>query len=356
MCMRSLSAYDIRHIVRELQFMIGGKIEKVFQNQDQLLFSIHVPSVGKHYVFIQTPDVFCQSEFKPSFPNVPPFFAASLRRKITNARIHSIKQHGFERIIDITLLTKNGESTLVVELITPGNVILHTDVCLAILHPKKFADRSILPNKPYEYPPKQSTPLEWSFEDFCEVVKNSSKEDVVKFFAVDCSLGGMYAEELLARLDISKSNALKGQDLRVLFDGLTEFLNLPTHPTLGDEPYPVVMVTHKGTDIPSFNLAIQHEIFEKLLLKEQTLMAGEQKQKMSKLDKVVTSQTLQLKGLEKKEQENQQKGELIYTHYDAVKSVLEDIAELRKTQSLQEIKKKYPSIDEKNGTVTVELK
>ncbi len=52
---QSLSSFELSHIVSELDWLVGAKIEKVFQQAkpvDDVLVSLHVPSKGKVFLFL----------------------------------------------------------------------------------------------------------------------------------------------------------------------------------------------------------------------------------------------------------------------------------------------------------------
>jgi len=197
--MQSLSSYDLFHLIKELQVLVGGKVEKIFQQDnkeerlelkkskssqqqvktiDDFLFNIHVPGKGKHFLYLSLPKIACLSSFKPTFPEVPPHFCSALRRKLNGARIIGIKQHNFERIILIEFNTKNGNSTLIVELFSSGNMILidEENKILSVLHNKIYSDeRKLLPAKQFVFPPAQKNPLELNEEQLSEIIKNSEK-------------------------------------------------------------------------------------------------------------------------------------------------------------------------------------
>ena len=101
----NLSSLDIHFLIPELKSLIGAKIEKIFQTKEDfnILFALHISGEGKKFLYTSIPDVICITDFKPDFPDLPPSFCSSLRRKITNAKIKEINQINFERIIKIDL-------------------------------------------------------------------------------------------------------------------------------------------------------------------------------------------------------------------------------------------------------------
>jgi len=368
-----LSSFELRHLASELQFLVGAKIEKIFQQakpKDDFLFSLHIPSKGKQFLFVSLPHLLCLSDFKPSFPDTPPGFCSALRRKITGARITSVTQHGFERIVVIGLSTPQGESKLVLELIPPGNMLLvdGSNKILSVLHPKIWNDeRALLPAKQYVFPPLQLDPASLSFEQCKELCKQSNKESVVKMLAIDTSLGGVYAEEVLRRAKIEKSllpPSLTDAQISALFDALHNLFAEKTKPFVyNGEAFPLLLgnISTEVSVCESFNEAVAKIALSGLTAAEEKTMQKENVQAVSKTEKVIRSQEQLLSGLERAQEENQQKGELIYQHYAQVKLLLDKILELRKISSWAEIKALCAdisfihSIDEHKGIVYVNL-
>jgi predicted ribosome quality control (RQC) complex YloA/Tae2 family protein len=367
-----LSSFELRHLLQEFQHLVGAKIEKVFQQpkpRDEFLFVLHVPSKGKQFLYISLPDVLCISSFKPTFPTIPPHFASSLRRKITNARIQSIVQKDLERIVIIELSTKQGTSFLIIELFTPGNIILCDDSykILSVLHPKQWQDRSVLPGKQYEFPSAQVNPYDLTIDTFKEIIKNTDRDSLVKAIATECSLGGEYSEELLllAKMDKNKNpKDLSDSEIMTVFSSLTFLLNAPVDACKSkDCIYPIRLQGKKDlVAIDSFNYAIQELILSKLETREETSFTKHVTKTKSKFERIIQAQKKQLRSLEKSEKENQIKGELIYSHYQSLKTLMDKITELRnKGQSWDEIKeiiKQVPQVknlDESKGILELDL-
>lgn len=367
-----LSSFELRHLLQEFQFLVGAKIEKVFQQpkpRDEFLLVLHVPSKGKQYLYISLPDVLCLSSFKPVFPEVPPHFATSLRRKITNARIQSITQKDFERIVIIQLSTKQGKSYLYLELFSSGNLVLcdENNKILSVLHPKVWQDRTILPAKQYEFPPIQLNPFDLDLNKFQELIKESDKESLVKALAISCSLGGEYSEELISRTNLDKNakpNSLSDTDFKLLFDSLKDLLNQATNAFKSEKNiYPIELKGKKDlVSVESFNDAIQEVVLSRLEKQEEQSFTKINTKIQSKFEKIIAAQQKQLKSLEKAEKENHAKGELIYSQYQALKTLMDKITELRsKGKSWADIKefvKQVPQVkklDESKGLLELDI-
>lgn len=369
----SLSSLELYYLLSELHSLVGAKLEKVFQQEkplDEFLFTLHLPSKGKQYLFLTIPQTICLSSFKPIFPNQPPHFCTLLRKRLANARIQRIDQLDFERILLINWSTKDAHFNLIIELLSPGNLILcdANMKIIAALHPKKWNTRSILPGQTYKLPPQKINPLTLAKKDFFEAVKRSDKESVVKTLAIDISLGGLYAEELLSRtnilsntkpVDISEemSNTIYAALQNILFSETAAFV-------ANDEAFPFQLTSTKDKEQKSFetfNEAVASVILSQLEKVDKADQQKSSKITQKKHDKVIHAQEQQLVNLEKAHAENQLKGELIYSHYQDLQKVLRVLSEERKTLSWKEIKEKYKdnpyivSFDEKNNSVTVDV-
>lgn len=370
----SLSSLEIYYLVKELQVLVGAKVEKIFQSekpQEDFLFSLHLPSSGKQFLFLSLPNFLCLTSFKPSFPTIPPSFCSSLRRKISNARITSIEQVDFERIVKISFSTKLGPSDLIIEFLNPGNIVLALpedgDRIVAVLHPKIWNDqRKILPNKPYAYPSKQVDPRSLSLDEFSTLILTSDKESVVKSLAIDLSLGGLFAKECLSSInfdhDVAPSSLTK-ENCSLIFDSLSNLFNRDISAFISSGvafPFPLIAFK-EGESKNSFNTAIASVALSSLKLAEEKEHNKSSKKELSKVQKVISAQSKNLLNLEKSKEDNKIKGELIYSNYGAVDSILKEISLLRKSHSWTEIKEKFKDhplkvdIDEHKGILTLEL-
>ena len=96
--MNQLSSFQIKELVKELQTLVNGKLDKVFMDNDKEMYlQLHLPNIGKKFLRIETGNALHLTEFKPVFTKANSF-CQTLRKSINNARIRSIKQIDFERI------------------------------------------------------------------------------------------------------------------------------------------------------------------------------------------------------------------------------------------------------------------
>src|SRR3989344_9296931 len=120
---KELSSLDLHFLVREFQELVNAKIDKLFQDREFFLFQLHLISKGKMYLKIILPGFIFISESKENVLETENFSLA-LRKHITDAKIISISQREFERILEIELAAKGRKYKLFAELFRPGNVIL----------------------------------------------------------------------------------------------------------------------------------------------------------------------------------------------------------------------------------------
>lgn len=354
-----LSSFDMVFLTRELTFLVGAKVEKIFQDKDVFMFSFHVPGKGKQLLYISLPDVVCLSSFKPVFPERPPGMCMQLRKRLSNARIQEVSQVGFDRILKIVFSTKTEELILLIELLPPGNLLLldEDQKIISIRHPKKFSDRSLLPNKPYSYPKDVTNSPFLDKDSFKRIVKNSDKDSIVKTLAIDFSLGGIFAQEILSHTNIDGSSKdLSDEDLDELYVSFQNIFKKDISPVISSNKAYPFQLTNQEIDktAPTFNEAIAEVVLSNIEREEAQSSTTVIKQ--SKIDKVLAAQKKQLEKLEKTEKENQAKGEFIYEHYTEIKNILDKVNALRKENRWDEIEKLVKKVDKTKGTIKVDLK
>ena len=139
----------------------------------------------------------------PGAPEKPGGFAMLLRKYLEGGKVLSIAQHGLQRIFSITVGKKMGSHQLVVELFDEGNVVLcdgEGKIVKPLWH-HRFREREVVPGATYIFPGKDCSDL--SPESLGDLLRASDRE-IVKTLAVDCMLGGRYAEEVCGMAGIQK--------------------------------------------------------------------------------------------------------------------------------------------------------
>src|SRR4030042_1511432 len=94
----SESSYDVTASVKELQTLVGGRVDKVYHpDLGHLVLVVRSPSEGKFYVHFLVGRWLYVSENSDEMPAQPSDFAMMLRKRIANARIVEVRQQEIGR-------------------------------------------------------------------------------------------------------------------------------------------------------------------------------------------------------------------------------------------------------------------
>ncbi|MED4124508.1 NFACT RNA binding domain-containing protein [Halalkalibacterium halodurans] len=215
-----------RAIVHELQETISaGRILKIYQPfKTELLLTIRAQGAN-HQLLLSANANFARVHFtkeKYANPATPPMFCMLLRKHLEGAVIEEIKQIDLDRIIEITVKTRDeiGDTsykTLVIEIMgRHSNMILvdpKTNVILDSIKHVSLAQssvRPVLPGQPYTRPPAQgkANPLTATKEDILKKLDwNEGKLDrqLVRAFS---GLSPIVAKEIVFRAGMANRDSL----------------------------------------------------------------------------------------------------------------------------------------------------
>jgi|GEM_PF-555480 len=389
-----LSSLDVHFLVRELQALVGARLQKAYQGPKErkrdLLFQFHKSAktneaagegrggaaeggaadgdAGSGQMAVNSPKLLFHvllpglaylTQEKPPVARVPGQFAVFLRKWVGNARVVSVEQRSFEKILTLVFENKDGRRTLVLELIPPGNALLLNaeGKIMNLLEPQRHGSRLSRGGAQYVPPPPFFDTRNASAEEIAERLFVTEKDAIVKALAADLGLGGAYAEEVCYRAKIDKLTAKPTkQELAALARVVRELFDESLAPrVVGDEAYPFHLRTkEEGVTYPSFSAAIAS-----LVPEEEPPETVAHKVKKDKAAEVVRQQEAALAGYQKAASENQRKGELLYEHYQEVKALLEEVDAVRAESGWaavkQEFKGRLAKIDEEKGEITIEL-
>jgi predicted ribosome quality control (RQC) complex YloA/Tae2 family protein len=335
---RQLAALDLYTIVSEMQEIQGCFIDKIYQlSRDELLLRLRNPLTKKReQIYIKNGELLCLSDKQLVTPLKPTAFAMTLRKYLSNARIISVTQHEFDRIIRIQC-SKNQIFTLIIELFSDGNIILINEentIILPLIH-QEWAHRIIKPRHEYVPPPPQKNPFNIEKEEFIRLIHDSTS-DIVRTLAISLNLSGLYAEEICARAQITKNTKpldLTEKDIEDLYVEMKQILgNIKEHkiqPVLvikNDEPLSLLPFEfHSFTDVsyePIDSIARGWDTF--IVQTVHTKQVSKTQKQMEKLHRQLLQQQQAIQDLEEKMIRKQHHGEILYLHFQQIDQLLQE--------------------------------
>ncbi|MBQ7928602.1 MAG: NFACT family protein [Methanobrevibacter sp.] len=373
--MKSMSNVDIYTISDELNNLLSGaRVDKSFQpTKDIVVMRFHVPGTGRVDLVMQCGSRIHTSQYPLENPTTPPTFPMLLRKRIKGAHVESVKQHKFDRVVEIKV-KKDKYYTLIVELFDKGNIILldEDNNIILPLKRKQMSDRDISSKKEYKFPEERGiNPISVSFEDFKTLFEADS--DVVRTLAVN-GLGSLYAEEIIQRanevteiekntpnteLDDNQINALY-QSLRNLFDSLK---NNSIKPQIvknesKEDVVPLDLIKYddfEKTTYPTFNEACDEFYSKKVNTGIKDVKEAAWNKKVNKFEKRLRLQEETLDNFHKTIEESQHKGEIIYSNYPTIENIINVVNTARsKDYSFKEIGKTLKNA-KKQGMVEAQI-
>lgn len=354
--MKSMSNVDIYTICQELNDLLAGaRVDKSFQpTKDTVVVRFHKAGTGRLDLVIQAGKRIHISQYPLTNPQNPPSFPMLLRKRVKGANVLSIKQHNFDRVVEIKM-KKEETYTLIVELFAKGNIILLNEANEIILPLKRkhWSDRDISSKKEYIFPQSQGIdPINITIEEFKEIIAGGEDEEIVRVLAKN-GLGSLYAEEIMLNTDISKKtscSSLSADEIDITFNALkTVFEPLENRqftPMIVNNREEIERLKAENPDknykskedvIPisikqyesfekesfeTFNEACDEFYSSKVKNEITDIQEAVWNKKVSKFSKRLEKQEETLANFEKTIEDSQRKGELIFTNYVQVDNIL----------------------------------
>lgn len=341
--MKSMSNVDIYTISDELNNLLSGaRVDKSFQPaNDIVVIRFHVPGTGRIDLVMQCGSRIHTSQYPLENPTIPPSFPMLLRKRIKGAHVESIKQHEFDRVIEIKV-KKDKYYTIIVELFDKGNIILLDDENNIIqpLKRKQLSARDISSKREYKFPEKRGiNPITITEEELKKLFENA-ESDVVRTLAMN-GLGSLYAEEIIQRangiIEIDK-NTLTSQltdtqtaeiykCLKELFDNLKKGAIKPqiVKKDSKEDVIPLDLVKYadfEKTFYKDFNEACDEFYSKKVNSTIKNVKEAAWNKKVNKFEKRLKLQQETLDNFTRTIEESQHKGEVIYSNYSTIENII----------------------------------
>ncbi len=359
--MKPMSNVDIYTISDELNNLLSGaRVDKSFQpTKDIVVMRFHVPGTGRIDLVMQCGSRIHISQYPLENPTTPPTFPMLLRKRIKGAHVESIKQHNFDRVVEIKV-KKDKYYTIIVELFDKGNIILLDDENNIILPLKRqqLSARDISSKREYAFPEERGiNPINVTEEELKELFNNSDR-DVVRTLAMN-GLGSLYAEEIIERandvVDIDKNTLTTELDdaqisgiynaLKKLFDNLKDGLIKPqiAKKDSKEDVIPLDLVKYhdfEKTYYANFNEACDEFYSKKVNTNIKDIKEAAWNKKVNKFEKRLTLQQETLDNFTRTIEDSQHKGEVIYSNYPSIENIINVVNTARgKDYSFKEIGK-----------------
>ncbi|WP_409200762.1 ribosome rescue protein RqcH [Methanobrevibacter sp. DSM 116169] len=384
--MKSMSNVDIYTICNELNdLLIGARVDKSFQpTKDTVVMRFHKAGTGRVDIVFQAGVRTHISQYPLENPKIPPSFPMLLRKRLKGANVVSIKQHNFDRVIELKV-KKDITYTIIIELFDKGNIILLDDENNIILPLKRtqLSSRDISSKKEYVYPRKQGIdPINITEEELKDIL-NDSDRDLVRTIASN-GLGSLYAEEIILNtknIDKEKlANSLSDEEIKEIYNSLIQVFK----PLKNNEFKPQIVKGKKEDVVPidliqykdlkkeyfdSFNEACDEFYSKKVNTGIKDVKESAWNKKVKKFQKRLDLQNDTLKGFEDTIETCQKKGEIIFSNYPTIENLINVVLTARDKQyswdeiakTLKKAKKEgmeeaqiFESMD-KLGTLTLKI-
>ncbi|WP_457752053.1 ribosome rescue protein RqcH [Thermococcus sp.] len=360
-----MSSVDIRYVVRELQWLVGSRVDKVYHDGDEIRIKLRTTE-GRADLILQAGKRFHLTSYVKEAPKQPSSFTMLLRKHLGGGFINAIEQHQFDRIVKIRI----GDYTLIGELFRRGNILLinSDNRIVAALRYEEYKDRTIKPKAEYKFPPARENPLEVSFERFLELMSENEELELVRALARKLNMGGMYAEEISIRAGFKKTTPVKelsDEDLRKVYKAMIGTFNAEPRPNIvykdGNmhDVVPIELRLYGELEkryFKTFSEALD-EYFGKLTIEKAKIertkkLEGKKRQLLATLRK----QEEMLKGFEKAMRENQKIGDIIYANYAMIEKLLEEFKKATEKLGWDEFKRRIEEGKKEGNKVALMVK
>ncbi|WP_292607080.1 ribosome rescue protein RqcH [Methanobrevibacter sp. UBA188] len=360
--MKPMSNVDIFTISDELNNLLSGaRVDKSFQpTKDIVVMRFHVPGTGRIDLVMQCGSRIHTSQYPLENPTTPPTFPMLLRKRIKGGHVESIKQHNFDRVVEIRV-KKDKYYTIIVELFDKGNIILLDDENNIILPLKRkhWSNRDISSKREYVFPEERGmNPITISENEFTELFENNADSDVVRTLARN-GLGSLYAEEVIARAneitEIDKNtvnNNLTEEQLNGLYEGFKKLFDNLKNESIKpqivksdskEDVIPLDLIKYDSfekTYYNTFNEACDEFYSKKVNTDIKQIKENAWNKKVGKFEKRLKLQQETLDNFEKTIAESTLKGEVIYSNYTTIENIINVVNTARdKDYSFKEIGK-----------------
>ena len=334
-----LSSLDFRFLSAELGSRLkGGIFRKIYQfGRKQLAFEIFIRGsgrAGERVLYADSKRMFIAAE-RMEAPDEPPNFCMFLRKHLMGREIRDVRQHGFDRVIEI----ETDESILIFEFVPPGNIIL-CDKFYNIIMPleiQRWKHREVKPKDSYLFPPGPHDITKIEIWDFFQEISKSEKDAVSALAGT--GFGQNYALEICSRAGIKHDKPAS----KVTVDEATEIFNV-FKAILNSKPEPCIykdmvsafpLKSRKAASKPAAGLSEALDVFfsKDIEMERHSIVQVAEEKAMEKeagrVERIERARSEAKEVMAEKKAEKFTKAQLIYRNYAVVSNVLNGIKTAR---------------------------
>ncbi len=369
--MREMHAVDINCIVRELQQILGSNVDKVFQDdRDVIRIRFYGASAGRNELLIESGKRIHLTQFRRKAPKRPTSFAMYLRKHLGNMNLTGVSQHDFDRVV----LLEFQDLRLVVELFSRGNVILIDTNGKVMLSLKKGPQERVEKDVQYSLPEPPGSPFDFVGSGLGGCLK---QKDLVRSLALDLGLGRLYANEACEATGLSKDitpDNLTDEQIDTIAKWIIRLQELITDiekPVAYGEQKPVEyapfelfsMEDEPRSWCDSFNEAADIYYSQGEIREKRSEAESARQKELERLQERLEIQRSQVQHLLSKSEELRKTADMVFTRYSDLKPLLTKAsnetdsseARIRDIVSREGTGVSYKGYDQRRGRLTVSL-
>jgi len=361
-----ISAVELHAIVAELQAMNDSKIVQFYQSEESEFFiELYNRHSGKKMLRIIPGKYMYITNQKPKMES-PSGFCMFLRKYFINAVIESIEQIEAQRIVKLTIRSKERVYNVYLEFFAKGNIIVcEKDIILLPLTHQELKARSIKAGETYTIPPLELNIFTAKKKELDQRLKKIKEAELVKTLATSLGLGGMIAEEVCMRTGIPKNatelSPSESEQIVVTIQSLLK--EQPKGHIYEKSIAPIALKSQTLIKtVETFNEALDQMLSTSSAQREKLKKEAQYQEKIKSVQHILSQQEEKLKDLEIKVEDYKKKGDWFYENYKDVKTLLDRVQQERAEHGWQGAQKflsslkKIKKIDLKEKRITLETK
>ncbi|HOU70609.1 MAG TPA: ribosome rescue protein RqcH [Methanothrix sp.] len=332
---KAMSNVDVAAMVSELSDRIlGGFVGKAYQqSSDRIWLSVASPAEGRLDLLLAAGRRVNITRADRPASKTPPQFPTMLRSRLTGGRIVEIRQHDFDRVLEIEVERSGTRHILVVELFPKGSMLLldSSRTILSLLKKTVYRGSKMAAGEKYLYHPGQLDPRRISIPDLSAWL-SAAGQDLVRSLVRGLNMSGTYAEEVCLVAGVDKNKPAIDLD-----DGETQRVHQALQEVFSDQSLDPHIVLDAG--VPVDVLPRPLKIYQGLEARRYPTLseamdtffveAEPKEAKKDPLEKRIELQRAAVADFEAQESQLMAKGERIYQIYGSVEAILQVVAGAR---------------------------